>query len=115
MHRKPIGLGRQSVLLLLAAGLAGHLQAQTSAATTVPTPGFASRQVLVAPTGAVLQPDVANWAWHEYGMRVGFWRLYDALREPKRRWVFADVGHNRWPVDPQAVWWGEVLEWLEER
>jgi hypothetical protein len=22
------------------------------------------RQVLVAPTGAALQPDVANWAWH---------------------------------------------------
>ena len=33
------------------------------------------RQVLVAPTGQVLQPDVANWAWHEYGMRVGFWRF----------------------------------------
>lgn len=33
------------------------------------------RQVLVAPTGAALQPDVANWAWHEYGMRVGFWRF----------------------------------------
>lgn len=33
------------------------------------------RQVLVAPTGAALLPDVANWAWHEYGMRVGFWRF----------------------------------------
>ena len=33
------------------------------------------RQVLVAPTGVALQPDVANWAWHEYGMRVGFWRF----------------------------------------
>lgn len=37
------------------------------------------RQVLVAPTGAVLQPDVANWAWHEYGMRVGFWRFLEAF------------------------------------
>ena len=37
------------------------------------------RQVLVAPTGAVLKPDVANWGWHEYGMRVGFWRLHDAF------------------------------------
>jgi allantoinase len=40
------------------------------------------RQVLVAPTGAALQPDIANWAWHEYGMRVGFWRfleLFDRL------------------------------------
>ncbi|MDB5759577.1 MAG: polysaccharide deacetylase, partial [Burkholderia sp.] len=31
-----------------------------------------ARQVLPAPTGAVLLPDVPNWAWHEYGMRVGF-------------------------------------------
>ncbi|TDR88880.1 polysaccharide deacetylase [Enterovirga rhinocerotis] len=38
------------------------------------------RQVLVAPTGAALQPDVANWAWHEYGMRVGFWRILEAFR-----------------------------------
>ena len=37
------------------------------------------RQVLVAPTGAILQPDLANWGWHEYGMRVGFWRLHNAL------------------------------------
>ena len=35
------------------------------------------RQVLVAPTGVALQPDVANWAWHEYGMRVGFWRFLE--------------------------------------
>jgi allantoinase len=35
------------------------------------------RQVLVAPTAAVLQPDVPNWAWHEYGMRVGFWRFLE--------------------------------------
>lgn len=34
------------------------------------------RQVLVAPTGAALQPDLPNWAWHEYGMRVGFWRFH---------------------------------------
>jgi len=38
------------------------------------------RQVLVAPTGAALQPDIANWAWHEYGMRVGFWRMLAAFR-----------------------------------
>ncbi len=41
-----------------------------------------ARQVLPAPTGAVLIPDVPNWSWHEYGMRVGFWRfkaLFDKL------------------------------------
>lgn len=37
------------------------------------------RQVLVAPTGAALQPDIPNWAWHEYGMRAGFWRFLEAF------------------------------------
>ena len=37
------------------------------------------RQVLTAPQGASVTPDLPNWAWHEYGMRVGFWRLKAAL------------------------------------
>jgi hypothetical protein len=37
------------------------------------------RQVLTAPQGAAVGPDLPNWAWHEYGMRVGFWRLKAAL------------------------------------
>jgi len=37
------------------------------------------RQVLTAPQGAAVMPDLPNWAWHEYGMRVGFWRLKAAL------------------------------------
>ena len=39
------------------------------------------RQVLVAPTAAVLQPDLPNWAWHEYGMRVGFWRFLEMFEK----------------------------------
>ncbi len=39
------------------------------------------RTVLSPPMGQPLLPDLPNWAWHEYGMRVGFWRLYDALNE----------------------------------
>src|SRR3954464_839074 len=35
-----------------------------------------ARQVLPAPTGQVLSPDVPNWSWHEYGMRVGVWRFF---------------------------------------
>ena len=34
-----------------------------------------ARQVLPAPTGVVVQPDIPNWSWHEYGMRVGYWRI----------------------------------------
>jgi allantoinase len=33
------------------------------------------RQVLPTPGGNALIPDVPNWTWHEYGMRIGFWRL----------------------------------------
>jgi allantoinase len=40
-----------------------------------------ARQVLPAPTGQVLLPDVPNWSWHEYGMRAGFWRQFKALTE----------------------------------
>lgn len=38
------------------------------------------RTVLPPPMQQSLLPDVPNWAWHEYGMRVGFWRLRDLLR-----------------------------------
>jgi len=37
------------------------------------------RQALPPPTGVTRLPDVPHWAWHEYGMRVGFWRLKAAL------------------------------------
>lgn len=37
------------------------------------------RMVLSPPQGQALQPDVPNWTWHEYGMRVGLWRLIDIL------------------------------------
>lgn len=37
------------------------------------------RTVLSPPTGVTLQPDLPNWAWHEYGMRRGFWRFLDAF------------------------------------
>ncbi|MGE5141944.1 MAG: polysaccharide deacetylase family protein [Acidobacteriota bacterium] len=38
------------------------------------------RTVLPPPMGQPLLPDLPNWAWHEYGMRVGFWRVYEVLR-----------------------------------
>ena len=37
------------------------------------------RTVLPPPLGTPLLPDLPNWAWHEYGMRVGFWRFFEAL------------------------------------
>ncbi|MGD9953224.1 MAG: polysaccharide deacetylase family protein [Burkholderiales bacterium] len=41
------------------------------------------RTVLTPPLGQPLLPDLPNWAWHEYGMRVGFWRIHEALRQLK--------------------------------
>src|SRR5262249_11531725 len=41
------------------------------------------RQYLSAPQGVSTVPDGPTWAWHDYGMRVGFWRLHEAL--PKRK------------------------------
>ena len=43
------------------------------------------RTVLPPPLGAPLLPDLPNWAWHEYGMRVGFWRFFEALIQTKYR------------------------------
>jgi peptidoglycan/xylan/chitin deacetylase (PgdA/CDA1 family) len=37
------------------------------------------RTVLPPPMGNLLLPDVPNWAWHEYGMRVGFWRILNSV------------------------------------
>lgn len=41
------------------------------------------RTVLPPPMGMPLLPDIPNWSWHEYGMRVGFWRIYESLRSRK--------------------------------
>ena len=36
-----------------------------------------ARTAIPAPQGTPLLPDVPNWSWHEYGMRVGAWRLIE--------------------------------------
>jgi allantoinase len=43
------------------------------------------RQVLPAPTGVPLLPDVPQWSWHEYGMRVGVWRFFDLFKKHRIR------------------------------
>jgi peptidoglycan/xylan/chitin deacetylase (PgdA/CDA1 family) len=37
------------------------------------------RTVLSPPAGGSPMPDIPNWAWHEYGNRVGFWRILDVF------------------------------------
>ena len=40
-----------------------------------------ARTVLPPPQHQPMLPDVPNWSWHEYGMRVGFWRLRKLFSE----------------------------------
>ena len=42
-----------------------------------------ARMVITPPQGQPMLPDHPNWSWHEYGMRVGFWRIkrvFDKLK-----------------------------------
>jgi allantoinase len=98
------------------------------------------RQVLPAPTGQVLLPDVPNWSWHEYGMRVGAWRFfelfgrrgirptlavnaracedYPRVTEEARRagWEFMGHGYDQMPIhknEDQAAMIARCLDILE--
>src|SRR6476660_8002777 len=48
-----------------------------------------ARQVLAPPTGQTYLPDVPNWSWHEYGMRVGVWRFFELFKRQKIRTTLA--------------------------
>lgn len=63
------------------------------------------RMVLTPPMGTPLLPDVPNWSWHEYGMRVGFWRLLEALKRRGLRATFAVNGSvlNSYPQVAEAA------------
>jgi allantoinase len=50
------------------------------------------RTVLTPPAGGSPMPDIPNWAWHEYGNRVGFWRMLDVFDELKVPAVLAING-----------------------
>lgn len=50
------------------------------------------RTVLPPPMGQPLLPDIPNWAWHEYGMRVGFWRFLEVLEARNLKATFAVNG-----------------------
>ena len=63
--------------------------------------GAMPRTVLPPPMGQPLLPDVPNWAWHEYGMRVGFWRFHEVLSSRGLKASFA-VNGTCCEVYPQA-------------
>ena len=44
-----------------------------------------ARAVLPTPQGVSVLPDVPNFGWYDYGMRVGFWRLKRVLDQHQIR------------------------------
>ena len=60
------------------------------------------RTVLTPPAGGAPMPDIPNWAWHEYGNRVGFWRLLEAIDEHRIRAVLAVNGSAMVRYEPVA-------------
>ena len=50
------------------------------------------RTVLTPPAGGTPSPDIPNWAWHEYGNRVGFWRILEVLDQFSIKAVLAING-----------------------
>ena len=60
------------------------------------------RNILPPPMNAPMLPDLPNWSWHEYGMRVGFWRILKALQE---RQISSTLALNATVVDyyPETV------------
>ncbi|MCA1453599.1 polysaccharide deacetylase family protein [Bradyrhizobium sp. BRP22] len=60
------------------------------------------RTVLTPPAGGAPMPDIPNWAWHEYGNRVGFWRMLDVLDRYKVKAVLAINGKAIASYEPIA-------------
>jgi peptidoglycan/xylan/chitin deacetylase (PgdA/CDA1 family) len=60
------------------------------------------RTVLPPPAGSSASPDIPNWAWHEYGNRVGFWRFVEVLDSLKVRAVLAINGSAIAAYEPIA-------------
>jgi len=50
------------------------------------------RTVLTPPAAGAPMPDIPNWAWHEYGNRVGFWRMLEVIDDHRVRAVLAVNG-----------------------
>jgi allantoinase len=68
------------------------------------------RTVLTPPAGGSPSPDVPNWAWHEYGNRVGFWRLLSVFDEYEIPGVLA-INGSAIAVYPAIVEAAKARQW----
>ena len=68
------------------------------------------RNILPPPMNVPMLPDLPNWSWHEYGMRVGFWRFVETLKSRK---ITPTLALNGIVVDyyPKAVEEALNLDW----
>lgn len=60
------------------------------------------RTVLTPPAGGSPSPDIPNWAWHEYGNRVGFWRMLEVFDTLKIKAALAINGSAIAAYEPIA-------------
>jgi peptidoglycan/xylan/chitin deacetylase (PgdA/CDA1 family) len=68
------------------------------------------RTVLTPPMGLPQLPDVPNWAWHEYGMRVGVWRFFELFRSLGIK-PTAAINGQLCDVYPQIIATGKADGW----
>ncbi|HEV2199697.1 MAG TPA: polysaccharide deacetylase family protein [Bryobacteraceae bacterium] len=64
------------------------------------------RTVLTPPAGGSPSPDIPNWAWHEYGNRVGFWRfvqIFDDLKIPSAIAINGSAIRSYEPISRAAL------------
>jgi len=57
------------------------------------------REYVPSPSGVPTVPNIPNWAWHEYGMRVGIWRILEAM---EKRGIKANATVNACVTEGQA-------------
>jgi hypothetical protein len=74
------------------------------------------RTVLTPPAGGAPMPDIPNWAWHEYGNRVGFWRILKVFDEFAIPGVLAINGSRLQPTSrsskPRSPGVGSSRVWV---
>jgi allantoinase len=68
------------------------------------------RTVLTPPMGLPQLPDVPNWSWHEYGMRVGVWRFFELFKSLGIR-PTAAINGQLCEVYPQIISAGKDAGW----
>jgi allantoinase len=68
------------------------------------------RTVITPPAGGSPIPDIPNWCWHEYGNRVGFWRLLEIYDEFEIPGVI-NINGNALATYPEIVQAASERKW----